>query len=207
MIYEKLSAIQEELKAPKGQFNDYGNYKYRSAEDILEAVKPLCRKYKAVLMLNDTIEMAGERFYVRATVELRDLEDNSFIITEAYAREEDAKKGMDASQITGSSSSYARKYALNGMFCIDDTKDADTNEQHEVIAEAKKKETKEKAKAEQENDPIISHEKVEEITKIIRGKQTTIDVVLRIYGVEKLADLTESQYQNLLKKLEKTPNK
>ena len=207
MIYEKLSAIQEELKAPKGQFNDYGNYKYRSAEDILEAVKPLCRKYKAVLMLNDTIEMAGERFYVRATVELRDLEDNDFIITEAYAREEDAKKGMDASQITGSSSSYARKYALNGMFCIDDTKDADTNEQHEVIAEAKKKETKEKAKAEQENDPIISHEKVEEITKIIRGKQTTIDVVLRIYGVEKLADLTESQYQNLLKKLEKTPNK
>ena len=173
MIYEKLSAIQEELKAPKGQFNDYGNYKYRSAEDILEAVKPLCRKYKAVLMLNDTIEMAGERFYVRATVELRDLEDNSFIITEAYAREEDAKKGMDASQITGSSSSYARKYALNGMFCIDDTKDADTNEQHEVIAEAKKKETKEKAKAEQENDPIISHDKVEEITKIIRGKQNT----------------------------------
>ena len=121
-----LMAIQAELKAPKGQYNSFGKYKYRSAEDILEAVKPLCHKHGCVLTLSDEIVNMGDRFYVKAFAELKTPE-NEFVVT-AYAREEETKKGMDGSQITGTASSYARKYALNGLFCIDDTKDADTNE-------------------------------------------------------------------------------
>ena len=131
-IYEKLLEIQKELKAPKGQRNTFGNYKYRSCEDILEAVKPLCVKQKAVLTITDSIVQIGERIYIKATAELHDTEAvgerAKEICNIAYARESETKKGMDESQITGTASSYARKYALNGLFCIDDTKDADTDE-------------------------------------------------------------------------------
>lgn len=133
-IYEKLGVIQAKLKAPKGQYNDYGKYNYRSCEDILEAVKPLLAEVKAVVTIKDQIEFIGGRYYVKATASLMDLEtgDNfcpHFIENTAYAREDETKKGMDGSQITGASSSYARKYALNGLFAIDDNKDADNNEQ------------------------------------------------------------------------------
>lgn len=128
-IYEKLNKIQTELKAPKGQYNSFGKYKYRSCEDILEAIKPFLTETKTVLTINDEIVFIGNRFYVKATAVLTDCEnENSFIINSAFAREDDSKKGMDGSQITGASSSYARKYALNGLFAIDDTKDADTDE-------------------------------------------------------------------------------
>jgi len=131
MIYEKLLNIQNELKAPKSQFNDFGKYKYRNAEDILEAVKPLCFKYKATLTLTDEIVLIGERYYVKATATLTDNEKPELKIwTTAYAREEESKKGMDGSQVTGASSSYARKYALNGLFNIDDTKDSDSTNTH-----------------------------------------------------------------------------
>lgn len=129
-VYEKLQAIQTELKAPKGQFNKFGKYKYRSCEDILEAVKPLLAKYGCSLTIEDAIEQSGDRYYVKATAIFRSndkpLEPN--VINTAYAREAETKSGMDASQITGTASSYARKYCLNGLFLIDDTKDADTNE-------------------------------------------------------------------------------
>ena len=128
-IYEKLNKIQTELKAPKGQYNSFGKYKYRSCEDILEAIKPFLTETKTVLTINDEIVFIGNRFYVKATAILTDCEnENSFIQNTAFAREDDSKKGMDGSQITGASSSYARKYALNGLFAIDDTKDADTDE-------------------------------------------------------------------------------
>jgi len=131
MIYEKLLNIQNELKAPKSQFNDFGKYKYRNAEDILESVKPLCFKYKATLTLSDEIVLIGERYYVKATATLTDNEKPELKIwTTAYAREEESKKGMDGSQVTGASSSYARKYALNGLFNIDDTKDSDSTNTH-----------------------------------------------------------------------------
>ena len=131
MIYEKLLNIQNELKAPKSQFNDFGKYKYRNAEDILESVKPLCFKYKATLTLSDEIVLIGERYYVKATATLTDNEKPEFKIwITAYAREEESKKGMDGSQVTGASSSYARKYALNGLFNIDDTKDSDSTNTH-----------------------------------------------------------------------------
>lgn len=123
---DALRKIQQELKAPKGQFNKFGGYHYRSAEDILEAVKPLLAKAKAELILSDEIVEVGGRVYVKATALLSDGEQQAKVT--AYAREPEDKKGMDASQITGTASSYARKYALNGLFLIDDTKDADTDE-------------------------------------------------------------------------------
>ena len=135
-IYEKLSNIQQELKAPKNQYNSFGGYAYRSCEDILEAVKPLLKKYNCTLQLEDYLENIGERYYIRAIAKLVDtekpyVEDDEIcaincITNSAYAREEENKKGQDASQITGASSSYARKYALNGLFLIDDVKDSDT---------------------------------------------------------------------------------
>lgn len=127
-IYEKLSAIQQELKAPKRQFNSFGKYKYRSCEDILEAVKPICAKHKTALVLLDSITEVNGRFYVTAQAQLHDCESDNAVTATAYAREPEKKTGMDESQLTGTASSYARKYALNGLFCIDDTKDADTDE-------------------------------------------------------------------------------
>lgn len=125
-IYEKLLAIQSELKAPKSQYNSFGKYYFRNCEDILEAVKPLCKKHRTVLVLSDSIVRVENRYYVKATAKLIDVESDSVDIeVSAYAREEETKKGMDSSQVTGASSSYARKYALNGLFNIDDTKDSD----------------------------------------------------------------------------------
>lgn len=126
-IHEQLSAIQETLKAPKGRYNSFGKYAYRSAEDILEAVKPICRKSGCTLTVSDDIVHLGDRYYIKATVTLAN-DQGETLTTQAFAREDESKKGMDGSQITGTASSYARKYALNGMFCIDDTKDADTEE-------------------------------------------------------------------------------
>lgn len=121
-----LNKIQKELKAPKGQENTFGKYKYRSCEDILEAVKPLLGD--AVLTITDDIVMIGDRFYVKATATIYEGEERAAVC--AFARESLDKKGMDTAQITGATSSYARKYALNGLFCIDDTKDADSTNTH-----------------------------------------------------------------------------
>ena len=123
---EKVVAVQSELKAPKNQYNSFGEYKYRSCEDILEGVKPLLNKYGLYLKISDAVELIGDRYYIKATATLSDA-DNC-ISTSAYAREQLEKKKMDASQVTGAASSYARKYALNGLFAIDDTKDADSVE-------------------------------------------------------------------------------
>lgn len=130
---KELIAIQSELKAPKSQFNKYGGYKYRKAEDILEAVKPLLNKQKCTLTITDDIVMVGNRIYVKATATIKN-EKGECETTTGWAREEETKKGMDGSQITGASSSYARKYALNGLFAIDDNADSDsTNDgQHQA---------------------------------------------------------------------------
>lgn len=125
-----LNKMQTELKAPKSQRNNFGKYNYRSCEDILEAVKPLLKKYDATLIIADDIVLIGNRYYVKATATLTSADGIN--VASAFAREEEARKGMDASQITGSASSYARKYALNGLFAIDDTKDADTRDNREI---------------------------------------------------------------------------
>ena len=133
---KELIMIQQGLKAPKGQYNSFGKYNYRSCEDILEAVKPLLEEQACVLTITDTIEHVEGRFYVKATATIFNSESKSVSVS-AYAREQENKTGMDQAQLTGATSSYARKYALNGLFCIDDTKDADTmdntNEGHSKV--------------------------------------------------------------------------
>lgn len=168
-IYEKLSKVQEELKAPKGQYNSFGKYKYRSCEDILEAVKPLLIKNKLSMQISDELMQIGERYYVKATATLLDLEDNSTMSNTAYAREDLEKKGMDGSQITGTASSYARKYALNGLFLIDDTKDADTDEYHNQNDGEKK----------------ITKAQIKKIGELVED----IPAMLNYYKIEKIEDM------------------
>lgn len=153
-LEKKILNVQAELKAPKNQYNAFGKYKYRSCEDILEAVKPLLVKNELFMRIDDNIVNIGNRFYIKATVQICD-ETGSCTSVSAVAREEESKKGMDGSQVTGASSSYARKYALNGMFLIDDTKDSDaTNDQGK---------TPDNAKAEVEH---ITAEQIEELEKL-----------------------------------------
>ena len=173
----KLNEIQQHLKAPKNQFNAFGKYKYRSCEDILEAVKPLLGE--ATLVINDEIVAIGNRVYVKATATLKEAENE--VSVSAYAREAEAKKGMDEAQITGATSSYARKYALNGLFLIDDTKDADTQDNTQVdvdkaIAKLDKATTvaelttiyKALTKEEQNDKEVIAYAKV--VKENIQGK-------------------------------------
>lgn len=124
VLTQRVGDIQHKLKAPKGQYNSFGKYNYRSCEDILEGVKPLLKEHNLALLIDDEIVQIGERYYVKATAKITD--GREIVSATAYAREPDTKKGMDESQITGATSSYARKYALNALLCIDDTKDADT---------------------------------------------------------------------------------
>lgn len=158
-IYEKLLAIQAELKAPKSQYNSFGKYNYRNCEDILEALKPLLAKIKATLIINDEITNIADRFYVKAIARFVDVETGERIEATAFAREEESKKGMDSSQVTGATSSYARKYALNGLFAIDDTKDADTLNQQDTKPKAQPK-PKTKATA-------LNEETTNELNKLI----------------------------------------
>lgn len=142
---QELQIIQAKLKAPKGQYNSFGGFKYRSLEDIYEAVKPLMAETQTTLVVGDEIVLIGERYYVCATATLTNQKGEQ-VTNKAYAREDTDKGKMDASQMTGSASSYARKYALNGLFCIDDTKDADTDE-YTKVQEAKGKKPTAKASA------------------------------------------------------------
>lgn len=178
-----LTDIQQELKAPKNRFNSFGNYSYRSCEDILEAVKPLLAKHGATMTIRDDIIAVNDRIYVKATVELT-IDKEVHSVT-AFAREADAKKGMDASQVTGTASSYARKYALNGMFLIDDTKDADTDE---YTIQTK----------------TIGQDKVKALTALCEEKSVSVEKLLSRYKVTALSELTEAQHAAAVRALEKS---
>lgn len=209
-IYEKLLKVQVELKAPKGQYNSFGKYKYRSCEDILEALKPVLDKLKLALFISDEIvEVGGSykvnkkdeivesegRKYVKATITLVNIEKTDEIIkTSALAREEETKKGQDGSQITGTSSSYARKYALNGLFLIDDTKDNDTSD----------------SKIERGNRAEEERKKVEEYLNsrpgmIERLKENLssdkLEKVLKAYKVEEIWQMTDEQLKEACQKI------
>ena len=202
-LKQKLLSIQTELKAPKNQFNSFGNYNYRSCEDILEAVKPLCKKGNVLLTLSDTIKHVGERYYVEATATLYDVETDGCISVSAYAREEETKKGMDSSQITGAASSYARKYALNGLFNIDDTKDSDSTNEGE--GKPKTPETKkEKPKEETPKPENDYRSQLGELIKASKGKITKemiSETIKRKFGVTKANDLNLEQFAALVKEL------
>lgn len=191
---KKLMDVQKKLKAPKGQFNKFGGYHYRSCEDILEAAKPLCVEAGLLLTVSDEVVMIGERYYVKATAKVAD-DTNEFSVT-AYAREEETKKGMDGSQITGTASSYARKYALNGLFCIDDTKDADTNEYAEKTKGSEEKPKAKKAPAKKSNT-ITNRDKV-----IIYAQEHNIPMgeLAKDYGLS--GNTTDERFAEVLADLE-----
>ena len=192
-IYEKLMNIQKELKAPKSQYNSFGKYKYRRCEDILESVKPLLEKYKVTIILTDKLEQIGERYYIRAMAILFDTESDNSIENTAYAREEETKKGMDGSQITGTSSSYARKYALNGLLLIDDTKDADTDE---FAKENNKVKTKEEPK-----EKKITPGQLKVLSKLYTGDNLV--KLLELNKIDKLEDMSMEKANEIILKLKK----
>lgn len=216
-IYEKLSSIQEELKAPKNAYNSFGKYNYRSCEDILEGLKPVLKKYKATLFISDSLELIGDRYYVKAVVKLVDIETGEIVENTAYAREELDKKGMDWSQITGATSSYARKYALNGMFLIDDTKDADTDEYQN---QQNKKSAKESASDAKLNEKLKSSvdktllpsggnatpEQIERIKSEMNRTGINKVTVLSMFKVKNLESLTDAQAIAILNKFSNTPD-
>ena len=186
--------IQTKLKAPKSQRNSFGNYNYRSCEDILEAVKPLLDEFKVALTIKDEIILIGERYYIKATATLIDIDTGDTTETSAYARESAEKRGMDASQVTGATSSYARKYALNGLFAIDDNKDADATNTH----------GKETIKVNM--TPALSEAQLKRLYAIGNKagikKEVLDSTVKKSFGCEP-RDMTKEQYQNICERLEK----
>lgn len=200
MIYEKLLNIQKDLKAPKGQYNSFGKYKYRSCEDILEAVKPLLAREKVTLLISDEVVEIGGRVYIKATARLYDMEGSEGIENTALARESSDKKGMDESQITGTASSYARKYCLNGLFLIDDTKDADTDEYRNQQQKADDEEKNQKMK--EEADVKLSATQAKAMLTRLENNGVDIPGLLKMYGLKAIEDMTVSQMAEINLKLE-----
>ena len=193
-IQEKLMNIQYELKCNKSQYNSFGRYAYRSSEDILEAVKPLLYKYKATLVINDDIVLIGDRFYVKATSKITDIETGECVESTAFAREDESQKGMSSAQVTGSVSSYARKYSMNALFAIDDNKDADSTNTHGK--EIKPNMT-----------PVgITEAQLKRLFAIGNKagvkKEVVEGTVRKIFNCEP-KDMTKEQYDNICERLEK----
>ena len=196
-IHEKMMKIRTTLKAPKNLFNSFGNYKYRNAEGILEAVKPLLAENKLSMYISDDVQAVNDRVYVKATVSIFDIETGESVMATASAREALNKKGMDDSQITGTASSYARKYALNGIFLLDDTKDADTDEnQKERTARANKQEhEKDKEKLDQMKISLV---KQKTLLDLCEDEKFDINKILKSYKHESIKDITEGQYKYIV---------
>lgn len=228
-IYMKLSTIQTELNVPKNAFNKFGNYNYRNCESILEAIKPFLKKQKVTLLVTDSLELIGDRYYIKATAKLVDAETGESIENSAYAREPLDVKGMSPAQVTGASSSYARKYALGGLLALDDNKDPDTNEyaetQNNAPAEkktaAKKEPTPKKSEAfngmnppEEDvdkrllvtSDNKMSKEQYDFLLAEIKRTDSMADVV-KYAKTEELSTITSSKCVALLTGLAKRPTK
>lgn len=184
-LHKKVQEIQTHLKAPKNLYNSFGKYKYRNAEGICEAVKPLLAEQGLILTLSDEIVAVGERYYVKATATLYSGEDEKISVS-AFAREALTKKGMDDSQITGTASSYARKYALNGLFLLDDTKDADTDEY---------------SNENNRNMVVVSKEQLEELQRLCREANREEAYIAKSMGVSSLKELPEEKFNEVQKGL------
>ena len=203
ILKEKLQKIQVELKAPKTLYNKFGQYYYRNAESIQEALKPLEDKYKVSVVLSDSIEEIGGRIYVKATATISDTETDESISVYAYAREAETKKGMDDAQVTGATSSYARKYALNGLFLLDDTKDVDSEEYQaqgkgEANKATPKKESKPKSEPKAEVKPLTDEE-LEFLTKRYTGDN--LAKLLDFYKIKTLDQIAPDVARNLIKQI------
>lgn len=212
-VLQKLLKVQLELKAPKNQYNEFGHFYYRSCEDILEGTKPLCEKYNCLILLTDNMKMVGDRIYVEATATFFDIDSEECVVSVACAREEDKKDKMDRSQTTGSASSYARKYALNGLLQIDDVKDADGLEPDKQPKPAPKSAPKPTApKPATPKVPTSSTEYANQTPKTITeaqrkrlfalGNEADIRAVMKEYQIEHTADIPMSKYDEICKKVE-----
>lgn len=202
-MIKNLVNIQSELKAPKSNFNSFGKYRYRSAEDILTAVKPILAKYGCQMTITDEVVFIGNRFYIKATVTIMDDEGNTETVS-AFAREDESKKGMDGSQITGTASSYARKYALNGMFLIDDTKDADTDEYHKQTEMADSKPTKlTKAYLKEHGNDRIDGDMIYRLKQacINAGESMSLEKALKACKRDSIDEISVMQYVALMGQL------
>ena len=189
-VYKKLIEVQSKLKAPKNQYNSFGKYSYRNCEDILEALKPILKEVGATIIISDEVVSVNERYYVKATVKFIDTETGDMVEASANAREEDNKKGMDSSQLTGSTSSYARKYALNGLFAIDDTKDSDFTNTHD-------KEDKKKTLE------VISEAQAKRMYMLAKGKDPdVIKQILSNAGFNASRDITKDKYNAICEAIE-----
>ena len=183
-VYEKLAKIQSELFVPKGHKNDFGDYNYRSCEDILKTVKPLCEKNQCVLYLSNDIRLLGDRYYVEAQATLVDLESSTSITSVAHAREDFERKKSDGCQLTGSASSYARKYCLAGLFCLDNEKDSDATNTYGKDVNNK-----------------VSAEDVKTILLGIAKVGMTAEELCKKYEVKEIAELTQEQYLSIKKEI------
>ena len=197
-IYEKLLQIQTKLKAPKSSYNTFGSFHYRTCEDILEALKPLLKETKTVVLIWDEVVRMDERYYIKAVVRLIDCETGEAIEGYAYAREEREKKGADSSQITGAASSYARKYALNGLFCIDDTKDADSSHTTQKAASENKNTSQRDTSSKIDNKKI---QIIQDLAKKYEDRGMKIEKLLKMYQLKDIADMTTQQYSDCINKL------
>ena len=198
-VYEKLLLVQSKLKAPKGQYNNFGRYSYRSCEDILEALKPLLVEAKAIVNVSDEVKLIGDRYYVEATAMFLDVETGDSVVARALAREDETKKGMDLAQVTGSVSSYARKYALNGLFAIDDNKDPDSTNKHgKDDSDIKVNMTP--------VDKCITTAQLKRLyaigNKAGYDKKIVDEVIKKTFKCE-AKDMTKEQYDNICERLEK----
>ena len=204
-LYDRLQCVQRDLKAPKNQYNSFGKYRYRSCEDILEGVKPILQKYDSAITLSDSIELIGDRYYVKATATFYNCMTGESITNTAYARESDDKKGMDASQITGTASSYARKYALNGLLLIDDTKDADTDEnRNEAIGRSRSEGAKKAMATKEQNakdsaNQIISEKDANVLRELMKNKGYDPN---QKYKGKEISELTNAEWVQAVNWLE-----
>lgn len=196
-----LGDIRKELKAPKNLYNSFGKYKYRNFESICEAIKPLLTKYGADLVVTDSMAQVGDRNYVRATAILTK-DGEEVARCEGWAREQDTKKGMDDAQLTGTTSSYARKYAVNGLFLIDDTKDPDTDE-YRVETENRSAQKAEEKKMDDVAGQKIGVERAVTLMKLLVAKNVNIESLKKMYNVADLSDLTEAQHADIVRKANK----
>ena len=202
-IFQKLNTIQCKLIAPKGQYNSFGKYYYRSCEDILEALKPLLNETKTSLTITDELVLIGDRYYIKATATIYDCDDGESVSNSAFAREEEKKTGMSESQITGSSSSYARKYALNGLFCIDDVADADTRDNSGASEKAETPAPKKKATANKEFDKDLT----EQVVARCIADSVDIAKVCKLYKVVDKDGLEKKHCENILNNWSKVVEK
>lgn len=200
-IHEKLLHVQQKLKAPKNQYNKFGDFHYRSCEDIQEALKPLLAEVKAVLLTGDEVVQIGSRFYIKATAVFRDTESLEQIINTAYAREGEEKPKMDVAQVTGSSSSYARKYALNGLFCIDDTKDPDTRNNGPEPAQPKGN----KQQGSRTQPKKLNKAELDRLKSEAARTGTDLAKVCERYLVNTIEELTQEQYMKAMSAFRKMP--